>query len=165
MFVVWNWTSHSTTIQRIPSIKLCKARFYFVWWLLYGQFSRVKGIQERNIKIEKFLTIKLRPERVFTITFLVKIFSCNFTFISVSTEIDDSSIINHKFKNVWLYIHSCKIYQAFKGWSAMLYGSETWCLRENEMTILRRIFHESQEILWKSKCHKYVILIQFCEIS
>ena len=31
--------------------------------------------------------------------------------------------------------------------SAVLYGSETWCLRENEMTILRRIFHESQEIL------------------
>ena len=29
-----------------------------------------------------------------------------------------------------------KIYQSCVG-SAMLYGSETWCLRENEMAILR----------------------------
>ena len=28
------------------------------------------------------------------------------------------------------------VYQSIR--SAMLYGSETWCLRENEMTILRR---------------------------
>ena len=32
----------------------------------------------------------------------------------------------------------CKVYHCFVR-SAILYGSETWCLKENEKSILRRI--------------------------
>ena len=40
-----------------------------------------------------------------------------------------------------------KIYQSCVT-SAMLYGSETWCLRENEMAILRR----TENVMMRATC-------------
>ena len=45
-----------------------------------------------------------------------------------------------------------KIYQSSVR-SAMLYGSETWCLRENEMAILRR----AEKAMMKAMCKVNVI--------
>ena len=41
--------------------------------------------------------------------------------------------------NVWekVFVKNERIYQSYIR-SAILYGSQTWCLRENEMAILRR---------------------------
>ena len=43
-----------------------------------------------------------------------------------------------------------RIYQSYVR-SAMLYGSETWCLRENEMAILRRTEKSMMRAMCKVK--------------